>query len=296
MSTSFQFSGLYSDRQGKIGTGQLAFFLRRDYKDRHRNAVIIEEGNFFIFADHEERIKILLGYQTYHWSIMEAFHLVNNINSVDYTSHSKNLKKRGELGLELEKSFDSGSIALYFFPRFERPILSAKRSRRGPEVDFAPPLIINRQEIKQGRSIPQFGARVTWEGEGFSFSLYSLYHIDRNAPIYGTHQYRVVRTDDDVDQDIPPPDDDFFDDLPADNQELSRQAATGPSDIVVTVPERKTEDSEQEGCRICYFPKNIKAFEFHPTPYYIGVWEIGTTLQWPYREATFKLEGVWEEI
>ena len=174
------------------GGGQLGLFLQGDIKDENRNLLLVEEGNYSFFLDEEENTKVLLGYTIYNWSIMEAFHLVNNINSISYVSHTENLKKKGELVFELEKTFDSGSLALYFFPKFERPILPGKKSRLGLEVDFASPVIVQNREIEEeSRPIPQFGARATWEG-AVSFSLYALYHIDRHAPLYGTHKYRAI--------------------------------------------------------------------------------------------------------
>ena len=257
--------------KGKYGRWYLGLFLQGDSKDKNRNTLTVEEANYSLFLNEQEDTKILLGYNVYSWSIMEAFHLVDNINSIHYTSHSENLKKRGELALELERTFNSGSLSFYFFPKFETPVLPGKESRVGLNVDFASPVIIHNQKIKEDGILPQFGMRLTRE-KNISFSLYSFYHIDRHAPLYGTHKYQVVNPDDDEDEDL--------DDIPID----------------LPLVDDRQEEKEKEGCSPCYFPDNIKAFKTAPTPYYFGVLETGATLEWFYLDTTFKFEGVWKKF
>ena len=267
--------------KGKYGRWYLGLFLQGDTKDENRNTLTIEEANYSLFLNEQENTRILLGYNVYSWSIMEAFHLVDNINSLHYTSHSENLKKRGELVLELERTFNLGSLSFYFFPKFETPVLPGKESRVGLMVDFASPVIIHDRKIKEDGILPQFGMRLTWE-ENISFSLYSFYHIDRHAPLYGTHKYEEVKVNpDDEDEDLP--------EIPIDFPLMDKD-----EEILRMTTEQ--EEEEEGVCNPCYFPKDIKAFKTAPTPYYFGVLETGATLEWSYRETTFKFEGVWKKI
>ena len=286
LAASLQFNSLYERKSDYF---KLSFYSMKDFKEKDRNLIRIEQGHYSSFLDNKESLKVLLGYNIYKWSIMEAFKLANIVNSPDYTSFAKDLKYRGELVLELEKNFDFGDITFYFFPRFESPFYLGKMSRVGPEVSFENHFFVSDQkfnELPSGRGrgmvVPQFGFLYKGQVKEVSLTLFSLYHIDRKSPIHGTHQYKRVSTIDDEKIDDPP---DLFDEV-----SLQKEA------ITLTKSLRTQEDDDNEGtCEICYFP-NMSHFKDHPRSYFIRVFELGTSIEFFYRNTTFKFEGVLKDF
>ena len=108
---------------------KVGFILRENQRDKSRNMFMPQDIYFSTFLGEDSTWKILLGYKLFNWSVMEVFRPTAGLNTPNYGSVPENWERRGEMALELEKSFDWGSINLYYFPKFEKAIFPNSNSR-----------------------------------------------------------------------------------------------------------------------------------------------------------------------
>lgn len=168
-------------------------FGRVDQKDNDRSLVVIEDGYLSMFLGADQSWKVLAGYKIFNWSATEAFHPADQINSRNYDSNVESLEKKGELTIELEKTLEEGSFALYFFPRFEEPVFPGSRSRLGLGVDLQRVLWIDRGDATSDQNFGlQFGARFSTAIGDADLSFHFLHHMDRSFPVIGTHRYTTA--------------------------------------------------------------------------------------------------------
>jgi len=168
---------------------------RVDQKDSDRSQVIIEDGYFSMLAGPEQNWKLLAGYKLFNWTATEAFHPADQINSRNYDSDVESLEKKGELTIEIERSLENGSFALYFFPKFEAPIFPGDRSRLGFGVDLERVIFIDGGDATTNQNWGvQFGGRFSYTILDADLSFHFLHHMDRSFPVIGTHRYAMVGT------------------------------------------------------------------------------------------------------
>lgn len=166
---------------------------RVDQKDNDRSQVIIEDGYFSMLLDEEQSWKVLAGYKLFNWTATEAFHPADQINSRNYDSDVESLEKKGEVVIEIEKSLEEGSFALYFFPKFEAPIFPGDRSRLGFGADLQRVVWVDGGDATTNQTWGvQFGGRFSFTLLDADLSFHFLHHMDRSFPVIGTHKYVVV--------------------------------------------------------------------------------------------------------
>ncbi len=168
---------------------------RVDQKDSDRSQVIIEDGYFSMLAGPEKNWKLLAGYKLFNWTATEAFHPADQINSRNYDSDVESLEKKGELTIEIERSLESGSFALYFFPKFEAPVFPGDRSRLGFGADLERVIFVDGGDATTNQNWGiQFGGRFSYTILDADLSFHFLHHMDRSFPVIGTHRYAIVGT------------------------------------------------------------------------------------------------------
>lgn len=167
---------------------------RVDEKDSDRSLVIIEDGYLSMLLGPEESWKILGGYKLFNWTATEAFHPADQINSRNYDSDVESLEKKGELTLELEKTLDNGSFALYFFPKFEEPVYPGAQSRLGFGAELQRPVWVDGGDATTNQTWGvQFGGRFSFTLlDTADLSFHFLHHMNRSFPVIGTHQFVLV--------------------------------------------------------------------------------------------------------
>lgn len=165
-------------------------FGRVDQKDSDRSLVVIEDGYFSVLLGEQQSWKILAGYKLFNWTATEAFHPADQINSRNYDSNVESLEKKGEVTIEIEKSLENGSFALYFFPKFEAPVFPGDRSRLGFGADLERVVWIDSGDATSNQNWGvQFGGRFSTTILDMDLSLHFLHHMDRSFPVVGTHRY-----------------------------------------------------------------------------------------------------------
>ncbi|MCY4642991.1 MAG: hypothetical protein OXB88_00070 [Bacteriovoracales bacterium] len=177
----------------------LGFAWRENDRDKAGNMLIFQDSYFSMFMDEQKSWKVLAGYKLYNWSVLEAFHPTARLHSSNYSSFPEEWEKLPEAVVELEKFFDFGTLSFYFFPRFQEPIFPDGNSRKalidnGSRIKMSKSSKIVGGEVLSTDSIPQFGFRGTWSGDGFDTALHVLRHVDRKAFLSGTHEYRIFGT------------------------------------------------------------------------------------------------------
>ena len=193
---------LFVRSDAKYTMGDLAFkagfILRENQRDKSRDMFLPQDIYLSAFFGRDSTWKILLGYKLFNWSVLEVFHPTSGVNTPNYGSPPENWEKTGEPVLELEKSFDFGSINLYYFPRFEKAVFPDSNSRMALLKDGSKITIDNSSikivdgKLERGNKIPQYGAKINWSAEGMDLSAYFLRHIDRRIPLFGTHEYKFL--------------------------------------------------------------------------------------------------------
>lgn len=168
-------------------------FGRVDQKDNDRSNVIVEDGYFSMLFGEGSNWKVLAGYKLFNWTATEAFHPADQINSRNYDSNFESLEKKGEVTIELERTLESGSFALYFFPKFEDPIFPGNRSRLGFGADLERVVWVDGGDATTNQNWGvQFGGRLSFTLLEADFSFHFLHHLDRSFPVIGTHRYTLV--------------------------------------------------------------------------------------------------------
>lgn len=169
------------------------FFGRVDQKDSDRSLVVVEDGYLSMTLGEDQTIKILGGYKLFNWTATEAFHPADQINSRNYDSNVESLEKKGELTIEIEKTLDNGSFALYFFPKFEDPVFPGNRSRLGFGADLERVVWVDGGDATTNQNWGvQFGGRLSTTIMDADLSFHFLHHMDRSFPVIGTHRYATV--------------------------------------------------------------------------------------------------------
>lgn len=166
---------------------------RVDRKDQNRNFVTIEDAYFSTRLIGGGAITLLAGYKIFNWTATEAFHPADQVNSRNYDGELENLEKKGELTVEMEMPFWQGIFSIFLMPRFEEPKLPPSTSRLGPGIDLERAVVVKNEDATSNEHwVPQFGLLTR---QNFSFgdiSLHVLRHINRNSPLYGTHDFDTV--------------------------------------------------------------------------------------------------------
>ena len=164
-------------------------FARVDRFDEERSILAMEDAYASWYFGEEEDVKFLIGYKLFNWTATEAFHPADSINSRNYDSDLENLEKKGELVVELNKTFGDGEISFYLFPRFESPEYPGSESRLGLGVDLSKPEVYDGTTPAENRWVTQYGARLGYSFDFADIGLHVLQHVDRGNPLVGTNDY-----------------------------------------------------------------------------------------------------------
>lgn len=173
---------------------------RIDRKDQGRNFITLEDAYFSARLFSGGQALLLAGYKIFNWTATEAFHPADQINSRNFDGELENLEKKGELTIQFEVPFWQGTLSVFGLPRFEDPKLPSVTSRlggRGSEFDGQ--ITLDRARVVRGSDVQdtspwvlQFGLNTI---QSFSFgdiSLHALRHVNRNYPLFGTHDYQYT--------------------------------------------------------------------------------------------------------
>ncbi|MEK6625560.1 MAG: hypothetical protein AABY86_11365 [Bdellovibrionota bacterium] len=177
------------------GTQLKARILGRvDKHDSSRDILLLEDAYLSQELGIENPYKLLMGYKIFNWSATEAFHPADVINSRNYDSNLENLDKVGELTLEFSGPLLGGELALYYWPRYERPHFPGSRSHLGIGFDLQRPVFVdsNANEDISDRQGHQYGARFDYKLGTADIALFYLNHMDRLHPIVGETSYIYV--------------------------------------------------------------------------------------------------------
>ena len=176
---------------------QLGFIARDNQEDDSLDFFFSQDTYFSVALDAASTWRGTLGYKVLNWSVLEAFHPTGGLNSPNYGSPPEDWERRGEPVLELSKDFDSSVLSLYFFPRFEQPVVPSGRSRKSlmqnsSRIEWGPSVQVVDGHVVRDNEVSQWGMKWTTSLEGTDMSTYLLRHVDRRAPLLGTHQYRFI--------------------------------------------------------------------------------------------------------
>ncbi|MBI2522496.1 MAG: hypothetical protein HYV97_18900 [Bdellovibrio sp.] len=167
---------------------------RLDKHDPTRDILILEDAYLSQELGAENPYKFLMGYKIFNWSATEAFHPADVINSRNYDSNLENLDKVGELTIELSGPLFGGEVALYYWPRYERPHFPGASSRLGIGFDIRTPVFVdsNTETEIADRQGHQYGARFDYKLGTADIALFYLNHMDRLHPIIGESSYIYI--------------------------------------------------------------------------------------------------------
>jgi len=162
----------------------LRFFSRVDQLDNERDFVVFEDLYYRQYFGADEEWQVKFGYQVYNWSATEAFHPADVINSKHYDGDFERPEKRGELSLEVERTFGEGRVTAYLFPRYEKPLYPGEFSRLGTGLPFHAPVWMKKNSERAGdRYDLQWGLRLDQSFAGADIALFYLNHMDRDHPL-----------------------------------------------------------------------------------------------------------------
>ena len=173
---------------------RLGVISRVGLKDKDRSYFGFDDTNISYLFGSERSFSLLAGFKVFNWTAMEAFHPADILNSRNLDSNLENTEKLGELVLEFEKSFNSGSFSLFYLPRFTKPIYPGMHSRlRFPpteDIDIVvkPVKVVKDHKIDDGGFEPQFGTKINYTVNSSDFSFFFVRHIDRSQPILGFYK------------------------------------------------------------------------------------------------------------
>ncbi len=172
---------------GDVG-GKFSFKARYDDQDEARNQIWPED--VYIQKRFDEH-KVILGYQIFNLSYMEAFHPLDIGNARIYDSSIITADKIGELGLGIEASLWDGEFKLYSLPKPAKPIYPGKKSRF--QVDF------DRSKVQwigeeHGDQLWTDHFLLSYEKSFDNFDSQLVVHkgIDRNKLFVGTTDYQTI--------------------------------------------------------------------------------------------------------
>lgn len=178
----------YNDSKYRLSLRAMA---RVDQKNPSRNIIAPEDVGGGITLNQESSWQLMAGYKLFYWTVLEAFHPADVINSRNFDSDIENLEKMGELFLGSERSVGDGQIGLYFFPRYQRPRLPGSENRLGLGTNLARPRWVD------GQGQDGVGDEWGWQGAlkwshtlgPSDWLMFVAYHMDRSTPIIGTKNF-----------------------------------------------------------------------------------------------------------
>ena len=159
-------------------------FARVDRFDANRD-LIKPEDLYLQYLHPDLNITVRAGYQIFNWTATEAFHPADVVNSRNLDSNLESPEKLGELALSVTKGFESSALHLYFFPRYEEPILPSVNSRFGAGIETSPARFIewDGNQSKDHWGV-QGGGKFDLTLGDWDVSAQVLYFMDRQHPLF----------------------------------------------------------------------------------------------------------------
>lgn len=165
---------------------------RVDSKDTERSYLSAQDLNVSYRFGARDSFSIIFGYQVFNWSVLDVFYPADIINSRNFDAPPDRLEKKGELALEVSSDFLTGSVSLYYFPRFQAAKLPSSDSRLAPpvSVDLGMAKVIDQQRVSDTRSFDQYGIRLYQYLYNIDLSFHYLSLIDRQNPLFAYTDYQ----------------------------------------------------------------------------------------------------------
>ena len=179
-------SRLRADLKYKPCRARVRIFGRVDSQDSERSFLTLEEAWFQIG---NRTMTLRAGFDMVNWTVTEAFHPADIVNSRNLDSDLQNHEKLGEPSIRLRWRYGEGAWVGYFMPTFIKPNFPSPRSRLNffSQTDGATYQIARVHEKGTIHSdddaypwIPQGAIRWNHAFEDLDLSFHVVHHLDRS--------------------------------------------------------------------------------------------------------------------
>lgn len=165
-------------------------FGRFDRIDSGRNIMAFKD-NYIAYTS--PNFYFVMGIKEHNWTVLEAFHPADILNSRNYDSDLGKQEKLGEMTVSLERTFETGSLSFLFLPHYKDPHFPSESSRMSLRLSPSPyisnqlgdPIYVEDNNTVSGDNWgAQWGARLVKNFDQMDLSFNFVQHMDRSQPLF----------------------------------------------------------------------------------------------------------------